>query len=153
MKLIIVWILLLIGVLWIGHRFLPENRPEGLLQREHSTPGTTLLIGGHALGVIVSPLPKIETLIWESAQKWDISYNTLYDLAVCESQLNPKAWGDHHTSFGLYQWKIQSWIFYNQLYGTELNILLPQDQAELTARVLKNGNWTNWFNCLKLTTL
>ena len=141
------WILLLFGVLWVGSRLLPESSPEGLLEREYSTPRASFLILGNTFGVLVSPLPEIETFIWESSRKWGIDYSVLYDLAVCESQLRTDAWGDHGLAYGLYQWHFISWVMYNKMYNTELNILLPQDQIELTARVLKDGGENNWMNC------
>lgn len=83
-------------------------------------------------------------------------------LIKCESggniyALNPDDGGS--PSYGLVQWKEQSFWYYNEKYKIlqdlereeVLNIIYePYAQIELAKKVLEEENgWKNWFNCLK----
>lgn len=88
----------------------------------------------------------------------------LIKLAKCESGGDPKkihyddgVIGSH--SYGLYQWKIDSFYRYNKIYKVlpdlekqeVMNIIYdPQVQSKLTKKVIQGGGASNWFNCLKL---
>lgn len=89
----------------------------------------------------------VERLLWETADKYGLDYDLLYNLAWCESKLQHEdTWGKAG-EYGIFQWKLRSWRDYNKQYGWELNILNLEDQIELTARVLADGDSHNWENC------
>lgn len=85
----------------------------------------------------------------------------LVKLANCESNNNPKAINPNDggsPSYGLYQWKVDSFYRYNQKYEIlpdlerqeVMNIIYDPDiQTKLTRRVLEDGGWRNWKNCWK----
>ena len=128
----------------------PKSSFNGQIERKSDTFSDTLVVHqGNTLACISSPLNEIETLIWEASQKWNISYTILYDLAICESRLrHNNIWGDNGLAYGIYQWHLSSWVLFNNIFGTELNITSIKDQIEMTARVLQQPNgWQNWYNC------
>lgn len=106
---------------------------------------------------------RVETpLISSFTHKEDPLIAWLEDLAYCESRNNENAinWDDGGSpSFGLFQWKEDSFWRYNLKYGIipdlerreVRNIIMDvHAQAELTKKVLEEpGGWRNWFNCLK----
>ena len=83
-------------------------------------------------------------------------------LAFCESRNNPEAinWYDGGSpSYGLLQWKVDSFYRYNQLYKVlpdlEKNevpniIMEPETQKRLARLVITDGGENNWFNCVKI---
>lgn len=91
----------------------------------------------------------------------------LDELSDCESNQNPLAINRHDQkdnshSYGLYQWGIDSFWYYNEKYKVVPNlekqeveniIYDPIIQRDLTRLVLKEKNgWMNWYNCgLKLS--
>ena len=91
----------------------------------------------------------IEEELWVKAEEYGLDYDELYFLISCESGFNPNAWGDNFTSFGLAQWKQQSWDMYNELFGTELDINNWKEQIEMTLKVIKTYGWSDWRNCHK----
>ena len=109
-----------------------------LLVENNSFQGKSVIIWG------------FEMLIWEMAEKYQVEYDLLYNLAKCESELvHENKWGDKGRSFGLYQWQEKSWELYNKKFNLDLDIKNPKDQIELTAIVLKDGGWRNWYNCYR----
>lgn len=92
----------------------------------------------------------VQEVIWEMADKYEISYDLLYFLAKCESGLiHENRWGDQGLSYGLYQWQKASWNLYNKKFNLDLDIKNSKDQTELTALVIKNGGEHNWKNCFR----
>ena len=80
--------------------------------------------------------------------KYGLEYNLLYNLAVCESGLiHENRWGDKGLSYGLFQWQKKSWDLYNKKFGLNLDRYKLEDQVEMTALVIKNGDQHNWKNC------
>ena len=82
-------------------------------------------------------------------------------LAKCESGNRPTAINPHDFgsgSYGLYQWKVDSFYRYNQIYKVlpdlekheVMNIIYdPIAQTALTKAVIKDGGYKNWHNCVK----
>lgn len=61
--------------------------------------------------------------------------NELLTVAKCESGFNQGAVGDSGTSFGIFQYKKDTWNRYNKLTGQNLDINSAHDQAKLTALI------------------
>lgn len=92
---------------------------------------------------------QIQQYIKTMADWHDTDREFMLFLAGCESGYRTDIYGDKGKSYGLYQWQIRSWAHYNKVYKTELNRLIWQDQTKMTARVLADGGWRNWYNCRK----
>ena len=78
--------------------------------------------------------------IWEASNKYGISFDVLYSLAICESSLNPNATGDHSLAFGLFQFHKPTFDLYCE--GSRYNM---KDQSNCAAKMLsegKEGHWT-----------
>lgn len=136
-------IALLIGVLWFygaGMYEFGQSVPNGLRLCH-----TTNLEAGQRVEL------SEEGILRKVAQDHHFDFQMLYDLWRCEAQWKHDGeWGDEYQSYGAFQWQIVSWVRYNEMFGTELNILSFEDQAILTVLTLKTeGGWENWFNCLK----
>ena len=122
----------------------PSNLPLQELE------GTLILIQGNSLvtshsGALQNDL---ERQLWEVADKYGLEYDLLYNLAVCESNLiHENRWGDRKLSYGLFQWQEKSWDLYNKKFGLNLDRYKLEDQVEMTALVIKNGDQHNWKNC------
>jgi len=92
--------------------------------------------------------------IWEAANKYNVDFDVLFQLAKCESSLNPVVYGDSGFAYGLFQWHKSSWDLYNKKFGTNLDRYNLEDQCEMTARVLlTDGGYRNWKNCFKIKVL
>ena len=113
--------------------------------------GRLLLIEGNSLvsGQSGALQNDLERLIWEAADKYQIDYDLLYNLAICESGLKHEKYGDNGRAYGLFQWWQSSWDMYNKKFGTTLDRKNIDDQAEMTAKVLNIGGYKNWTNCFK----
>ena len=123
----------------------PSNLPFQELE------GSLILIQGNSLvrsypGALQNDL---ERLIWEVADKYQIEYDLLYNLAICESGLKHEKYGDNGRAYGLFQWWQSSWDMYNKKFGTTLDRKNIDDQTEMTAKVLNIGGYKNWTNCFK----
>ncbi len=137
----------LLASLWIINSSLAIKSPKTPLLREYDS-NTQLLIQGNSLKGKSAIIRGTELIIWEASEKYGVDYGILYNLAKCESGLvHENKWGDNGRSFGIYQWQQASWKLYNNKFGLSLERNKIEDQAELTAIVLKNGGWRNWFNC------
>lgn len=115
---------------------------------------TLILIQGTALKAISGPLVGIEAEIWWMAHKYGLDYKLMYDLAVCECNLqHENCWGDYssltnsYLAYGIYQWHQDSWDDHNEWLGLDLDRTKLVDQIEMTALVLKNDGQHNWKNC------
>ena len=96
----------------------------------------------------VLTIDDIKLKIRKSAEKYGVSSWLMIELARCESSLrHDGVWGDTGTSYGLFQWKLKSWYYYNERYNLYLDISNLEDQIELTAKVLNEGGNHNWENC------
>ena len=110
---------------------------------------TQLLIENNSFKGKVAIIWGVESLIWEVADKYQIEYDLLYNLAICESGLKHEKYGDNGRAYGLFQWWQSSWDMYNKKFGTTLDRKNIDDQAEMTAKVLNIGGYKNWTNCFK----
>lgn len=76
----------------------------------------------------------------------------LEDLAECESDNNPAAINSkeiHGTSWGKYQYRIDTWNWALERYELgKLDILNGEHQDIVTTKLLSEGRWKNWKNCL-----
>ena len=98
------------------------------------------------------------------SQTWQEMLNerpVLKELAVCESGINPQAINPHDggsPSFGLFQYKLDTFYRYNLKYKIYPNIeeaeieniiFEPKGQILLAEKMLNDGEWRNWYTCLK----
>ena len=72
------------------------------------------------------------------ADEYQAPKHELLVTGTCESTLNQEAVGDNGTSFGTFQYKIDTWNRYSKLMGEVLDIDSKHDQAKLTAFIFKN---------------
>ncbi len=94
-------------------------------------------------------LNSTETIIWEASEKYNVDYDILYYLAICESGLKQNRYGDSGLAYGIYQWHQSSWTLYNKKFGTDLDRNGIEDQITMTAKVLAEKGYKNWANCFK----
>ena len=86
----------------------------------------------------------------ESAVRQEYPEDPDYLLAVinCESGLDNTKIGKAG-EIGLAQFKIGTWIAFNKMRGTDLDIYNPYHQAELMVWSFRNGLQNHW-SCVKL---
>ena len=89
----------------------------------------------------------IEQNIKTMADWYGVERDFMLRLATCESNYDVDVLGDRGKSLGLYQWQTRSWAHYNKVYKTKLDRELWTDQVKMTAQVLADGGWRNWWNC------
>lgn len=82
-------------------------------------------------------------------------------LAYCESRNDEKAINPRDpvtASLGLLQFKTDTFWRYNEIYKilpdlerTEVNNIIfdGETQRKLAKKIIKDGGWRNWYNCLK----
>ena len=96
---------------------------------------------------------QIKLYIITTAQHYKTDSDFMLQLAGCESGFQPDVYNDHEpiggTSWGLYQWQVGSWNFYNKAFKTNLDRKNWQDQVEITAKVLKKYGSGDWRACTK----
>ena len=114
-------------------------------------PWIVMVLGSSSPIVVNLTNQQIKTayLIYHHAVENDISPEKFLKLAVCESGLNQIAVGDKGKAFGLYQWHESSWNLYTKSYNEFLEYTDPIDQIYLSAKVLGDGGWKNWYTCGK----
>jgi len=108
---------------------------------------------------------QIEAWISVQATKHRLNAKILGDLGNCESgwRTDPykaiKAQGDfrsetgEYLANGLFQWHWRSWMKYSIIYPQKIwDYESWKDQTELSALVLKDGGWKNWYNCYRWIT-
>src|SRR3990167_10982756 len=61
-----------------------------------------------------------EIALWLRSYSETYDIPQLYDLAVCESNLNQKALGDKGKSLGIFQWQAHSWAYYSKKYKMDI---------------------------------
>ena len=97
---------------------------------------------------------EVWSAIWVASNKYGTDFDTMWDLAKCESSLNPVARGDSGLAYGIFQWHQASWNMYNKKFGLQLDRNSTKDQCEMTARVLfLSGGYRNWTNCFNTKVL
>jgi hypothetical protein len=110
----------------------------------------------HAVDQKPSPSSEVESVS-------PIISKILIQLRQCESGGDPNIIVEDDggsPSYGLFQWKYDSFWHYNQIYKIlpdleyqEVgNVILdPKIQTKLTVKVLteEEGGWRNWYNCSK----
>jgi len=138
-------LLLIAFLVWLPSEVkAPSNLPFQELE------GTLILLQGNSLVRSHSDALQndLERQLWEVADKYGLEYDLLYNLAICESGLiHENRWGDRRLSYGLFQWQEKSWDLYNKKYGLNLDRYKLEDQTEMTAKVLAEGEEHNWKNC------
>lgn len=109
--------------------------------------GSLSFVQGNSLywanGAITDP---ILLHLWDSSWQYG-NYYEVKRIAICESNLNPKAIGDLGLAFNIFQWHQESWDLYNKLFETNLDIYSWQDQIEMTLKVIKEKGYKDWVNC------
>jgi soluble lytic murein transglycosylase-like protein len=80
-------------------------------------------------------------LIYDAAAEFGVDGNFMYALALCESNLDPRAYNaaGYH---GLFQFDRQTWAAFG-----EGDIYDPVSQARATARLIAAGETERWPNC------
>ena len=100
----------------------------------------------------VVPLDEKTLTITEKINLWAFRYNvnndSLMRVAICESNLNPLAVGDHGTSFGIFQYKKRTFEWLSEMSGIYGDIWDENTQIELTAFAFSKGYQNHW-TCYK----
>jgi hypothetical protein len=120
--------------------------------------GDIILVQGNTVAVrhlvLKSDVLEVWSAIWAASNKYGTDFDTMWDLAKCESSLNPVAKGDAGLAYGIFQWHKPSWDMYNKRFGIQLDRNNAKDQAEMTAKVLLlSGGYRNWTNCFNTKVL
>lgn len=93
--------------------------------------------------------------IHQYAQQYGVSEDLLLKVAICESNLNQSAVNRNEPngilSSGIYQYQEPTWLYFNKLYGDELDINSYHDQIKRTAQAISDGKGKNWscYNKIK----
>ena len=77
--------------------------------------------------------------IWEASNKYNVSFDLLYNLAKCESGLSTTVPGDHNLAYGLFQFHLNT--FQKNCDGEYRS---PRDQAMCCAKMISQGLEDNW---------
>ncbi len=97
-----------------------------------------------------TPFLTIEDYAAAAAQNAAIDPLKFQRLIVCESQWKTHAQGDNGTSFGLLQFKMQTFAHFTKKYGTlGTDIESPHHQIDLAAQMIANGHLDHWKNCAR----
>lgn len=76
----------------------------------------------------------------------------LEKLAMCESSNDSQAFNRYDpvtSSYGLYQFKLETFNHFGKRYGLKHNdIMNPEQQKAIASRMLSEGRWKHWYNCL-----
>jgi hypothetical protein len=96
--------------------------------------------GEAAAGALNGGGPMTE-LIYDAAAEFGVDGNFMYALAMCESNLDPRAYNaaGYH---GLFQFDRQTWAAFG-----EGEIYDPVAQARATAKLIAAGETQRWPNC------
>ena len=113
----------------------PNNEPlkELMTVQDNSLLTLTQVIGKSEL------LTEIEIV----AHKYSISANKSIQVAKCESSFNQNARGSAG-EIGLYQFKINTWNWFNSLRKTNLDINNIHHQVSMYAWAIANGYSSHW---------
>ncbi len=102
------------------------------------------IIGGNSFQAISSPT-FVKTQVLGLIMSLD---NELYRLVECESGFNAEARGKAG-EIGLFQYMPKTWIYFNQLRGTNLDIYSPEDQLSMTLWAWSKNYQEHW-TCYKI---
>lgn len=84
------------------------------------------------------------------AEKAGIDSTKFQKLVECESLWKADAEGDNGTSFGLLQFKINTFELFKKKYEiTNANINNPYDQIDLAAKMIADRYLFHWKNCAR----
>lgn len=120
---------------------------------------TKIMVGLVILGSLYANGTKLETdppvilspkeYISLYAYQYGAAEKELMTVAQCESNFNPKVYGDGGSSHGLFQYQKPTFVRMSKLLGQELDYHSYHDQAKLTAYIFANHpkmkrEWTCW---------
>ena len=93
---------------------------------------------------------EIERIIISKAIAESISPELLLRIAKCESGLRPNVKNPNSTASGLFQFLTSTFTHYAQAYELPLEKDNPEVQAELAAKMIRDGGISHWYasrNC------
>lgn len=86
----------------------------------------------------------------ETARKNDIKPQYFLRLIQCESAWREDALGDSKTSFGLLQFKKETFSLFSDKFDFQnYNISNSYHQVDLAAKMIKEGYIFHWKNCAR----
>ena len=91
----------------------------------------------------------LEGYLWETADKYNVDYEKMWNLIQCESAWNPQAEGDEGKAFGLLQFHKPTFEFYCDKYKhSDYSYYNPENQITLAVEMISNGlGKEHWKNC------
>lgn len=85
-----------------------------------------------------------------SAQEAGINPTLFKRLIACESRWNDRAEGDNGTSFGLLQFKEDTFLLFAKKYNlATASYVNPHHQMDLAALMIRDGYISHWQNCAR----
>ena len=85
---------------------------------------------------------QVKDIIIYHAQEQEVSSDFMLKLAFCESSFRYNAKGDFYkgkpSAYGIFQYHKQTFDRYSKMYGQKLDYYSSEDQAKLTAWIMKN---------------
>ncbi len=98
------------------------------------------------------PFLTMEEYADETAKKENINSQQFLRLIKCESNWKEDAMGDSGTSFGLLQFKKDTFSLFSKKFDLpNIDIKDPYQQIDLAVRMIKEGQILHWKNCARKT--
>ena len=96
-------------------------------------------------GTITSPQNDLEGELWEMAVKYGIEeeYDKMLQVLKCESGLDNSKIGKYG-EVGIAQFLPSTWVWFNKIRETDLDIYNEQNQLELFGWAIKSGYQNQW---------
>lgn len=106
------------------------------------------------LFIVSNYIPWIGVYTREAYAKQVTTKEIMEHLSLCESSNNPWAINNkeiHGKSYGLYQFRLDTFQHFGKRYGLPHNdIFNPLQQRDIVKKMIEEGRWSHWFNCLSI---
>lgn len=96
------------------------------------------------------PIISLQDYAAITADKFSINGEQFTRLIACESEWKEDALGDHGVSFGILQFKKNTFEMFTKKYGLiNLDINNSYHQVDLAAQMISDGYGFHWKNCVR----
>lgn len=109
------------------------------------------IMGGvlSAFGLTQAAASSVEQVVYEAADRYGVSGDVLWRIALCESGGDPGAVSarlniNGTSDLGLFQINENTWNWWSEIRGVYGNIFSPWDNADMAAWAWANGYSCHW---------